>query len=347
MPDTTQVVSSPATAIATVPQSQITEVEAGSIARSDFAGDELEVLAETNATAAAARARAEIEAAFIVAMKRPRDIVQVHARVIKECRRTGFAEVARYSRPVGGGEKAEGPSIRFAEAAARAMGNIRTGSYLIYENDSKRTFKVVALDLETNTSYEADAVVTKTVERRFPEKGRKVYGSRKNSKGQDVYIVEAYEGDLRTKENAEISKTLRTLLLRLIPGDIVDDAMNQVKTTLQDRAAKDPDGERKAITNGFMELGVEPKDLAEYLGHTLDKTVPVELVELRGLYRSIRDGQITWNDALASKAAQLAEAAAEKDKAANGGEKKGAAAAAEKLAGKKVEKPAGGELELK
>ena len=67
---------------------------------------------ETAGTVLAAQAKAQIEARYIMAERHPRDLDIVRAKLIKECKRPGFAAVARYLKPIGRG--VEGPSIRFA-----------------------------------------------------------------------------------------------------------------------------------------------------------------------------------------------------------------------------------------
>ena len=116
---------------------------------------------ETAISASAAQARASVEARFVMALHRPRDIDNVRVRLLKECKRPGFAEVARYSRPIGN-TKIEGPSIRFAEAAIRHMGNIDAQAHTIYDSAENRILRVEVTDLETNATYSKEITVRKT-----------------------------------------------------------------------------------------------------------------------------------------------------------------------------------------
>ena len=154
-------------------------------------------------------------------------------------------------------------------------------------------------DLEANLTYSTQIVLDKTVERRKAE-GRSVVGERTNSTGEQVFIVLATEDELLQKQQALVSKAIRTAALRLLPGDIVDEAEDAIKTTLRDRAAKDPDAEKKRIVDSFDEIGVGPKDLAVYLGHPLDRIQPAEMADLRQVYRAIKDGEATWEGVLES-----------------------------------------------
>lgn len=255
---------------------------------------------ETASTAVAAQAQAAVQARYTVALARPRNIDQVRVALLKECRRPYFAEVARYHKPVGQG--VEGPSIRFAEAAARCMGNILVETPTVYDDTEKRIVRVVGTDLETNMTYQKDVTVTKTVERR-QAKGE-VLGTRLGSGGQTLYIIAADDDAILNKENALVSKAMRTVLLRLIPGDLIDESMDQVAATLRDKAAQDPDAARRRVVDGFAAIGIQPNDLVAYLRHGLEKLTPAELVHLRSLYQAIKDGEATWLEVMGNQATE-------------------------------------------
>lgn len=271
----------------------------GTIARDEFGAHQVATIAETASMAVAAQARAAIEARYIMALKRPRDPDAVRVKLMKECTRPSFAAVARYRKPIGAG--IEGPSIRFAEAAIRCMTNIFPEVSTVFDDERKRIVRVAVTDLEVNVTYTRDVTVNKVVERSKVKDGQRVLDERLNAQGKKVFLVEATEDDLLNKEGALVSKALRTLALRIIPGDLIDECMTEVKKTLHDRAAKDPDAERKALVDAFASLKVFPDDLLGYLGHGLDKLVPAEVVELRAIYASIRDGEATWADVLEQK----------------------------------------------
>lgn len=248
---------------------------------------------ETSAAAAAAREKAVVEARYIVAMKRPRDIDEVRVRLLKECQRPGFAEVAKYEKPVGR-EKIVGLSVRFAETAIRLMQNIQVNVAVVFDDATRRIVRVEVTDLETNTPYGQDIPIEKTVERSKAGEDREVLGTRKNTQGRTVFIVAATEDEFMNKQNAAISKVLRNHGLRLIPGDILEECSRAIDKTYSDKAAQDPEGEKKKIVDAFASIGVRPAQLGEYLEHPLDAVVPAELTMLRRIYQSIRDGETTW-----------------------------------------------------
>jgi hypothetical protein len=266
--------------------------------RDGFGERAITMTGETHTGALVAAAQAAVNARFVMALQRPRNWDEVRVRLLKECDRPGFADVARYLKPVGKG--VEGPSIRFAEACFRYMGNCDAPTTVTFEDRMKRILHVSAIDYETNASYSADITIEKTVER-SNIKDRVVVAERKNSKGATVYIVEATEDELLNKQNALVSKAVRTLILRLIPGDIVDEGQRRCMKTIDDRTAKDPAAEKKAVVDGFAEIGVYPRDIEAFVGHPLDALQPAELKELRKVYATVRDGEAAWADVLQMK----------------------------------------------
>jgi len=268
--------------------------------RRDFGG--VSLTRDGAATAAlVAKARAHIEARWIMAMQRPRVIEQVRQDIMAECRRPGFAAVAIYSKPMGG-ERIEGLSIRFAEVAARCMTNIDIDVSQIFDDARSRVMRVSVTDLETNVTWPMEVNVPKTVERKHLNKGQKPISSRTNSYGQQVYLVEATDDQIATVQAALISKAARTAILRVIPGNIKDEAMAICRAIAKDKTAKDPAGERQRMCDAYLRVGVEPRQIEEWLGRKIELITPAEIDELRELFSAIRDGEASWATALADRA---------------------------------------------
>ena len=249
---------------------------------------------DPSAVAAAEAARARIESAYLMALNKPRDYDESRDRILHACKRPVFAERVEFSKPVGG-RSIKGPSIRFAELALREWRNVLSDIQVLYEDDMVRRVRVMVLDLETNTSFSKEIQVMKTVERKKAE-DREIMGERTNTQGQKVYIVRATDDEIHNKEAAMISKVLRNEGLRLIPSDIIDEAIDTARETLRDRDKKDPDAAKKKILDAFSEIGVKPRDLQQYLGHPTDSLNPKELEDLRSIYRAIKDGEARWAD---------------------------------------------------
>lgn len=262
---------------------------------------------ETASTAVAAQAKAMVEARYVMAMQRPRNWDQVRQDLLKECRRPSFAnnKSAFYRKPIGNG--VEGLGIRFVEVALRCMTNVLIETTMIFEDTTKEIHRVSVTDLEANVTYPLDVRVSKTVERSKPLDDGSYISVRTNSYRKLVYTVPANDDDFLNKRAAQISKAIRTLGLRIIPGDYQDEAESIIKQIRNDDAAKDPDAKRKFITDEFARIGVKAADLADYLGHGLDSCSPSELVNLTALWGAINDGEATWATVMENKAEQDAE----------------------------------------
>lgn len=264
-----------------------------SLQRVGFGSTEIQHVRETQGSALAARAQAEVQARYIVALQRPRNVEQFRIRLLDHCRRPGFAAVAEYEKPVGR-NKVKGPSIRFVETAIQEYANVLPEETITYDDDHKRVTRVAITDLERNVTYYGDVIVEKTVERRSPKDGDEILGSRLNSYGDAVYKVRATEDDFANKIGAACSKKLRNLGLRILPADIVDEAMAKCRETRLAKDAQNPAAARRQLADAFAALRVMPADLDAFLGHPFDQASPAELEELRGAYVCVRDGEAKW-----------------------------------------------------
>jgi hypothetical protein len=287
---------------------------------------QLATTSETASTAVAAQAKALVEARYTVAIRRPRDIDAVRASLMKDCQRPSFAAVAIYNKPVGKGIK--GPSIRFAEAALRAMTNITVETATVYDDREKRIVRVTVTDLEANLPYSLDVTIEKTIERHKIKEGDAVIRSRQNSYGDTVHLLEAGEDDILNKQNALISKAIRTQGLRLVPGDLIDEGMRICRETMAKEDAVDPDAAKRRLFDAFSEFGVNIVDIKKFLGHDGAKLSPKEYADLRGYYAALKEGETTWREIMDSLAA-------------GAGDEKPAAARPSKL--RDAVKPAAGE----
>lgn len=298
----------------------------GAVVRSDFSGEQIQRQVETASTAVAAAEKTAIEARHILAKRFPRDWENVRVKLLAECKRPGFADAAIYRKPVGRKfdeatnqwvEKfVEGLSVRFAEAALRHMGNVYTSFKSIYDDDDKSIVRTTVMDLESNFTSEGDVTVRKTVERSKLKKGQVPLSRRVNSYGEPVFLVPATDDELLNKVNALNSKALRNGAMRILPGDIQDECEALCRKVQADRDAKDPDAARKALFQAFADQGIMPAALKAYLGATGDTLQPAQLAELRAIYAAIRDGETTWNEVVAAKEAEAAQA---QGQAAQGG----------------------------
>ena len=253
---------------------------------------------ETSSSVLAVQAKALVEARYTVAFARPRDLDQVRERLIKDANRPGFADVAIYRKPIGKDETKwpTGPSIRLAEAAIRAMGNCIVEAITVFDDADRRIIRVSATDLESNTTWPADVTVAKTVERSFLKDGEKAISTRTNSYGKPVHTVHASDDDILNKVNALVSKAYRTLSLRLVPGDILDEVMDVCWQTRADRDAQDPQRAKKQIFDAFGKQGVTVEQIKRFLGHDAKLLTAKEQQTLRDVFNALKEGETTWRE---------------------------------------------------
>lgn len=248
------------------------------------------------------RAEIELKASYALAMQRPRDMDRTMQRILAHCKRPSFAERAEYKRPAGhefDREKrewvqkiAQGPSIRFVETALREFGNVRVDTIVTHDDADTQTVRVCVLDCETNLAFGEDLKVDKTVMRGNP-KGRQVVGQRPNSSGGTTYVVRAEEDEFAVKRAALVSKCLRNLGLRLIPSDIVDEAMAACKATLRARPKSET---TKAMLAAFAGVGVSQERLEAFAGASIDDLSDGQIDDLRLRFNAIRDGEASVGD---------------------------------------------------
>jgi len=229
------------------------------------------------ADVASNRALAEVQAAMVVAKRFPRDETAAFASIMKACQRITMAEQAMYSYPRGG-KAVTGPSIRLAEVLARSWGNIDFGIVELEQRNGESSMMTYAWDLETNTRQ--TKVFTVPHERKA--RGAIV----RLDDPRDIYELNANMA----------ARRLRACILGIIPGDIVDAALEQCEATMKG-SSKVPliDRVRKVVV-AFDEFSVTKAQIELRFGHTLETLNETEFVQLRKIYQSIRDGMSKSSD---------------------------------------------------
>lgn len=265
-----------------------------------FGTEEKKENAELAAIQLAAASKAQIEAHFIMAIKRPRNEALSRARLMDRCKDPVFADAAIYSKPIGG-DSIEGLSIRFVEDLIAVWGNIKVKTQVTYEDDFRRVVNVNVIDLETNTSYETDISIEKTVERRKAGPDREIINERVNTRGERVFILRATEDEVNIKTAAGISKAIRNNGLRCIPGSLKEECLKIMNEVLQGKIKENPEAERRKIIDGFNGIGIKPDEIEKYLEHKIDLTTPAELAELRKIYNALKAGETNWLEVMQSK----------------------------------------------
>lgn len=231
-------------------------------------------------TAAAAtdqqRAIAEVQAAMVIARANPRDERRAVDRILNACMRRGLAEMAVYSYSRGGSD-ISGPSIRLAEAIAQNWGNIQFGIREVAQRGGESEVQAFAWDVETNVRRE----VTFTV----PHVRHTRQGTKRLEDPRDIYENVANNG----------ARRVRACILAVIPGDIIEAAVEQCEKTLKSNADTSPEG-IQAMVNAFLQFNVVQQQLEQRIQRRLDAIQPAQIVALKKIYASLRDGMSTPND---------------------------------------------------
>jgi len=223
-----------------------------------------------------ARAVAEVQAQYVIAKKFPRNQNEAFRQIIESCKRYSLAEQAMYAYQKGG-QDVTGPSIRLAEAMASAWGNLDCGVREISQANGVSVAEAYAIDLQTNTR------VTKVFH--VPHVRHTKREKKNLTDSRDIYELVANQG----------ARRLRACILAIIPSDIVDAAVEQCKRTLV--SSEIPISEQiKRLVIAFDEFGVKVEHLEARLGHNLDATIAPEIVTLRSIYKSIKDGMAGRED---------------------------------------------------
>jgi hypothetical protein len=266
---------------------------------------------------AVSRAVQEVQAAVVLAKQYPREQQESCKRILLACQRPGLAEQAIYSYPKGG-QNVTGPSIRLAEAMAREWGNLQYG---IVEQDREgdtSSMLAYAWDLETNVMARLEYKVK--LYRDSNSKGKQLMESER-----DIYETVANQG----------SRRLRACILKMIPGDVVEQAEAECNRTLKAQVTDIPDATRKMVA-AFQEIGVTKQMIEKRFGHNIEATSAAEIISMKKVYASIKDEMGDISDFFKPDAdAATPTTVAEKAKAAAlGAVKKPAAATQPTSAGK-------------
>jgi hypothetical protein len=222
------------------------------------------------------RAIAEVQAAMYVAQANPRDTKAAVDRILNECDREALAHQAvyEYSR---GGTAISGPSIRLAETIARQWGNVQYGIRELEQHRGESTVQAYAWDMETNVRREVTFSVPHV---RDTKRGRVNLED-----ARDIYETVANMG----------ARRVRACILGLIPGDIADEAVARCEATLKATANTSPEAMAKLVA-AFRAFGVTKEQIEARIQRRLDAISAGQVVSLRKIYASLRDGMSSASD---------------------------------------------------
>lgn len=226
------------------------------------------------AQALQSREVAETQALYLMAAMNPRDPVKAVDRILNACTRPTLAEKSTYEYSRGGSD-VTGPSIRLAETISQEWGNFESGFREVgrgIEPDGVGYSDVLAyaIDLQTRA--------TKRISFRVRHWRDTKKGGYALKDERDIYELVANLA----------SRRVRNCILSIIPGDVVEAALQQCGTTLKTRVDTTPEAIARMV-DAFAQLGVSKAQIEKRIQRRIDTIQPGQIVQLRRIYTSLSD----------------------------------------------------------
>jgi hypothetical protein len=221
-------------------------------------------------TIASSREVAEAQSAIVVAKRFPRNEIDALDKIKNACQRPSLADSAMYSYARGGSD-ITGPSIRLAETMIRLWGNASYGIREIERRNGESVIEAFAMDLETNVRQ---VKVFTVRHERHTKKGKYTLED-----PRDIYEAVANQG----------ARRLRACILGIIPGDITEEAVSECEKTLKAKADTSPEALKKLV-EAFTAFKVTKEQIEKRIQRRLDSITAAQLIQLRKIYNSLKDG---------------------------------------------------------
>jgi hypothetical protein len=214
------------------------------------------------------RAIAEARGQMQLAKMFPRSVMAAISEFMEACKSGDFAAGAFYSVP----NRGSGPSIRFAEEAARCYGNFEYGHRELSRSDGKSEIEVFAWDKEKNNRSTRQITV--------------------------MHVLDTKNGPRKLTDQADIdnkianvaSKQIRGRILALMPKHMILAGIAECKKTIAGNNDKPLSERVLAVARAFTKYGITNVHLERYLGHSVDETTSDELADLIGIGNALKEG---------------------------------------------------------
>lgn len=236
----------------------------------------------------------QVQVAMLAAKRFPRDEKAALDRILNSCSRESLAAVSQYQFARGGADIA-GPSIRLAEAIAQQWGNLECGwreidRFKDADGVGVSVVEAYAWDMESNCR------VPRVFNIRHFRDTKK--GGYPITDERDIYELCANQA----------ARRLRACILAVIPGDIVEEALKQCDVTLSAKADTGPEAQKKILA-AFEPHGVGKAQIEAKIQRRLDAITPAQVVTLRKILASLKDGMSKADDWFEKAEKSSAEAA--------------------------------------
>ena len=222
-----------------------------------------------------ARENTEVMALVLSAKRFPRDQRACMDKILLDFTRPTLAAEAQYAF-ARGGQNISGPSIRAAEAMRRQWSNLSAGWREVSRTVGEDGVGVSEIEAYCVDYENTDRESIQFVVRHWRDTRQ---GGYKLKEERDIYELCANQAQRRK----------RACILAMLPGDVVEAAMNQAEATLKTTADVTPAGVAKLV-EAFAPFGVGKEQIEKKLQRKLDSIVPAQVVMLRKIYASLRDG---------------------------------------------------------
>ena len=157
---------------------------------------------------------------------------------------------------------------------AQNWGNIFCGINEVEQRNGESTVEAFAIDLETNTRV---SKVFQVPHIRYSQKE----GAKALTDPRDIYELVANNG----------ARRLRACILAVIPGDVIDEAIQQCSLTLKKGDEEGMTEERvRQWVDLFGAYGVSKDELTAYCQRDLMTISPAMMAKLRRVYNSLKNG---------------------------------------------------------
>ena len=232
------------------------------------------------------RAVAEVQAAIVVAQQCPRNIQGALAEMRTSCQQLFLAEKAFYRFSRGSGT-VNGASVHLARELARTWGNIQYGLVEMRRDDEfgQSEMQAFAWDVEKNSRNSSTFIV--------PHLRDTKQGPKKLTDTRDIYEINTNNGARRVRE----------AIFAILPPWFVEEAKQICMQTLQNGGGEKPLQQQiaDAIARFGTELGVSEQRITAKYGPTSAWTAH-EVAQMRIIYRSLKNGEVTVDEEFPSAA---------------------------------------------
>jgi len=214
------------------------------------------------------RAIAEARGQMQLARMFPRSLHAATKEFLESCKSPEFAAEAFYTVK----NRGSGPSIRFAEEAARCFGHFDYGHRELSRSEGKSEIEVFAWDKEKNNVSKRQITVMHVLDAGG--------GSRKLTQ----------QGDIDNKIANVASKQMRGRILALLPKPLIATGKAECQRTLAGGNDKPMPERILRVTQRFERMGITPAQIATYLGNSVDEMTAEQIGDLQGVFNAIKEG---------------------------------------------------------